>query len=56
MAKGIAPAVREKVYFDNLRAARIVAAEPERYPGAIQEWARMVIERGPKRPQEGAKG
>lgn len=27
----------------NLEAARIVAADPERYPGLMQEWASAVL-------------
>ena len=27
----------------NLQAARIIAADPQRYPGAIQEWARLLL-------------
>jgi len=27
----------------NLECARIIAAEPERYPGALQDWARLVL-------------
>ena len=27
----------------NVEAARIIAADPVRYPGAMQEWARRVL-------------
>jgi hypothetical protein len=27
----------------NIEAARIIAADPVRYPGIMQEWARMVL-------------
>jgi hypothetical protein len=28
---------------DNLRAARIILADPRRYPGLMTEWARSVL-------------
>jgi hypothetical protein len=27
----------------NREAARLIAASPERYPGALQQWAQMVL-------------
>jgi hypothetical protein len=27
----------------NLEAARIIAADPHRYPGLMQEWAHLVL-------------
>lgn len=27
----------------NRRAARIILADPKRYPGLLQEWARIVL-------------
>jgi hypothetical protein len=30
---------------DNLEAARIIAADPGRYPGIMQTWAALIIER-----------
>ena len=32
----------------NLEAARIVAADPERYSGLMQEWAALVLSRAEK--------
>ncbi len=37
--------VRAKYDGANLEAARIIAADPERYPGGMQEWAQMVLKR-----------
>jgi hypothetical protein len=34
----------------NLASARIIAADPERYPGGAQEWARLVLARLRPRP------
>ena len=34
----------------NLEAARIIAADPRRYPGAMQEWARLTLERNTPAP------
>lgn len=27
----------------NIEAARIISADPTRYPGVMQEWARLVL-------------
>ncbi len=37
--------VRAKYDAANLEAARIIAADPERYPGGMQEWAQRVLAR-----------
>lgn len=29
----------------NLACAKIVAADPDRYPGLMQEWAQLVLQR-----------
>ena len=29
---------------DNLASARIIAADPDKYPGVMQTWARMVLD------------
>ncbi len=29
----------------NQEAAQIIAADPERYPGVMQQWARLVLQR-----------
>jgi hypothetical protein len=36
-----------KAKFDeqNLEAARIIAADPVKYPGGMQEWAALVLKR-----------
>jgi len=36
-----------KAKFDeqNLEAARIIAADPVRYPGGMQDWATLVLKR-----------
>jgi hypothetical protein len=31
-----------------LKAARIIAADPQRYPGVMQEWAAMVLQHDPE--------
>lgn len=38
---------RIKAKFDeqNLEAARIIAADPLKYPGGMQEWADLVLKR-----------
>ena len=28
----------------NLEAARIIAADPDKYPGVMQEWAQMILD------------
>ena len=42
-----ASAHRKQAEFDlrNLEAARIIAADPARYPGLLQDWARAVLAR-----------
>jgi hypothetical protein len=35
---------RAEVYAEqNRQAARIILADPKRYPGLMQEWARLVL-------------
>lgn len=47
MSSMTASARRRQAEFDrqNLEAARIIAADPARYPGLLQEWARAVLRR-----------
>jgi hypothetical protein len=40
-----AKAARRAYAADNEQAARIIAADPARYPGVMQEWAALVLER-----------
>lgn len=35
----------------NDEAARIALSDPQKYPGVIQEWAEMVIEKAAQKPQ-----
>jgi hypothetical protein len=34
----------------NLQAAEIISADPNRYPGVMQEWARLVLNPPAERP------
>ena len=39
---------RSAVYAgENLEAARLIAADPERYPGLMTEWARRILAETP---------
>jgi hypothetical protein len=55
MPKASVQSVADSFYTSNFRAARIIAAEPERYAGIMLEWARAVIAKAPrpKRADEG---
>ena len=35
----------ERFQDGNLEAARIILADTERYPGVMQEWARLILSR-----------
>lgn len=39
----------------NHETARIIAADPHRYPGAMQEWAAMVLNPQAERTAPGAR-
>jgi hypothetical protein len=36
-----------------IEAARIIAADPDRYPGVMQEWAAMVLNLAAERTEPG---
>ena len=38
----------------NLEAATLIAADPERYPGEMQEWADLVLSRAAEAKDEDA--
>ena len=40
---GMKLSIAAKFDEQNLRAARIIAADPVRYPGLMQEWAALVV-------------
>jgi hypothetical protein len=37
--------IKAKFDAQNLEAARIIAADPVRYPGGMQDWATLVLKR-----------
>lgn len=37
------PAKAESYREQNLECAKIIAADPAKYPGIMQEWARLVL-------------
>jgi hypothetical protein len=39
------PNLTERYRAANVAAARIIAADPERYPGFMQEWAQVVLKK-----------
>jgi len=45
------PAKNDAAAFEreNLAAALVIQADPARYPGLMQEWARLVLDRQPQR-------
>ncbi len=43
MAKPNPLLVVEARFAENLKAAQIIAAEPDRYAGIMLEWARMIL-------------
>ena len=49
------PISRQKKTYDedNLEAARIILDSPERYEGALIEWAQLVLKRQPQRSLNG---
>lgn len=51
------PTMRREYDYQNLECARIYAAEPQRYPGVLQTWAALVVERlKDLPPRKGQKG
>jgi hypothetical protein len=49
---GMKLSIAAKFDEENLRAARIVAADPVRYPGLMQEWADMILSRAAAPPAD----
>ena len=48
----IEPRIADRYRETNETCARIIAAEPERYPGLPQEWARLVLSRVAEPPAD----